>query len=157
VGCACSAEEESNYPDCRAGEPRKDWVVIRIVSQGMIDRWRSASSKFGMAQVGEAGEFGRYASVCSECAEQSVKVEPRRSGPLLGYLIAHETGHLLLGTLRHSRFGVMRPSWDRADLEDSGRGRMFFSGKEARRIRDQVRERMRAQETLNAASLPSPK
>jgi hypothetical protein len=51
----------------------------------------------------------------------------------------------------------MRASWNQADLEDSGRLRMFFSGKEARRIRDQVRERMRAQETAKAASLHSPK
>jgi hypothetical protein len=143
VDCPCAAEEISNYPDCRFGEPNKSWVAIRIVSQVMIDRWRRTSSAFGMASLGEAGEFGRYASVCSECAEQMVKVEPRRSGPLLGYLIAHEIGHLLLGTLRHSAFGVMRATWNHADLEDSGRGRMFFTEKQARKIRYQVRERMR--------------
>ena len=150
VGCACSAGEKIDYPDCRAGEPRKDWVAIQIVTQVMMDRWRRESSKFGMAALSEDGEFRRYASVCAECAEQLVKAEPRRSGPLLGYLIAHEVGHLLLGTPRHSAFGVMRSTWNRADLEDSGRGRMFLSRPEAGRICDRVRERMWARETVNA-------
>lgn len=157
VDCPCAAEEVNTYPDCLPGRLSKDWVAIRIVSQLMIDRWRHSSSTFGVALYSEDGEFGRFASVCAECAEQVVKVEPRRYGPLLGNLIAHETGHLLLATLRHSSFGVMRASWNQADLEDCGRLRMFFSGEEARRIRDQVRERGRAQETVNAASLHSPK
>ena len=70
--------------------------------------------------------------------------------------MAHEIGHLVLATLRHSALGVMRPQWSPKDLEAAAFGRlMFFTAEEARRIRDQVSERMRAQETVNVASLRS--
>jgi len=37
-------------------------------------------------------------------------------GTLLGRAMAHEVGHLLLGTNEHSRYGLMRPRWDAAEL-----------------------------------------
>jgi hypothetical protein len=34
---------------------------------------------------------------------------------LLGYVLAHEIGHVLEGLVRHSGAGVMKASWNRAD------------------------------------------
>lgn len=36
-------------------------------------------------------------------------------GNMLGYIIAHEMGHLLQGIARHSENGLMKPDWDDHD------------------------------------------
>ena len=53
---------------------------------------------------------------------------------LLGYVIAHELGHLLLGP-GHAMKGVMRPSWDLRDLEAIRHCCLRFSPAEAMRMR----------------------
>jgi hypothetical protein len=50
----------------------------------------------------------------------SAQAGPRAAvdGPtLLGYAIAHEVGHLLLGTNAHDAAGLMRAIWSRAQLQ----------------------------------------
>ena len=41
-------------------------------------------------------------------------------GTLLGRAMAHELGHLLLGTNEHSGHGLMRPRWNAAELTRDG-------------------------------------
>ena len=41
---------------------------------------------------------------------------------LLGHVMAHEMGHLLLPYGAHSLAGVMRPEWDRAQVQERRRG-----------------------------------
>ena len=53
---------------------------------------------------------------------------------LLGYVIAHELGHLLLGP-GHAAKGVMRSAWDRRDLEAIRQGCLRFSPVEAASMR----------------------
>ena len=53
---------------------------------------------------------------------------------LLGCVIAHELGHLLLGP-GHAAKGVMRPAWDRRDLEAIRQGCLKFSSVEAASMR----------------------
>jgi len=59
------------------------------------------------------------------------QVDPAR---LLGYVMAHELGHLLLGP-GHAAKGIMRPSWDLSDLEAMSQGRLKFSPAEGVRMR----------------------
>ena len=54
--------------------------------------------------------------------------------PLLGYVIAHELGHLLLGP-GHATKGVMRAAWDLRDLEAIRQGCLRFSPSEGARMR----------------------
>ncbi len=65
---------------------------------------------------------------------------------VLGYAIAHEMGHLLLGkTLGggryHSDSGIMRAKWDRKDLKGKTRDGMQFGSDDAKRLRARVAER----------------
>jgi hypothetical protein len=55
------------------------------------------------------------------------------AGALLGLVIAHEVGHLLLGIDYHGETGVMRAYWPDALLNHTGEWR--FSMSEATRIR----------------------
>ena len=54
--------------------------------------------------------------------------------PLLGYVIAHELGHLLLGP-GHAPNGVMRAVWSPMDLGAIRRGCLRFGPAEAARMR----------------------
>jgi hypothetical protein len=57
---------------------------------------------------------------------------------LLGHLMAHEVGHLLLPVQSHSPSGIMRARWSRADLELAQQGRLRFSADQAQSIRSKV-------------------
>ena len=50
---------------------------------------------------------------------------------LLGYAIAHELGHLLIGPRDHSLSGLMRCPWGSAELREACRGRLRFVPGEA--------------------------
>ena len=54
---------------------------------------------------------------------------------ILGHAMAHELGHLLLGTNSHSRDGLMRAQWNRGDLAEAAKGNLLFSAEESTRMR----------------------
>jgi hypothetical protein len=57
------------------------------------------------------------------------------AGELLGCVVAHELGHLLLGTASHSSTGLMSAVWQDPELQQVVRGNLFFSGGEGERMR----------------------
>jgi hypothetical protein len=59
-------------------------------------------------------------------------------GKLLGHLMAHEVGHLLLPVQSHSPKGLMRAQWSRAELQLALEGRLRFTDEQARLIRSKV-------------------
>jgi len=60
---------------------------------------------------------------------------------ILGRVIAHELGHLLLGKNAHSAAGIMHARWRAQDLGLSRQAAMLFLPGEAKRIHAQVRAR----------------
>jgi hypothetical protein len=58
---------------------------------------------------------------------------------LLGHVIAHEIGHLLLPCDSHSARGLMRAEWDCAQFEDMVKGLLAFAPEQADLIRTRVR------------------
>ncbi len=59
-------------------------------------------------------------------------------GAMLGHVIAHEVGHVLLATHFHSATGLMRGAWDDAQMRDLASGDLTFTDGQARRIRAAV-------------------
>lgn len=60
---------------------------------------------------------------------------------LLGRTIAHEIGHLLLGTMNHAPSGLMRAVWSAEAIRRSRAGDWLFTPREGRAMRDAVRTR----------------
>jgi hypothetical protein len=60
---------------------------------------------------------------------------------LLGRTIAHEIGHLLLGTMEHAPAGLMRAIWSAEALRRSDDEDWLFMPGEGRMMRDNVRTR----------------
>lgn len=57
---------------------------------------------------------------------------------LLGHAIAHEIGHLLLGSAEHSGSGIMTPEWDLRKVRLACTGSLRFSPKQSGKIRATV-------------------
>jgi len=83
----------------------------------------------------DADGVGNYASVYVEPLAASKALDVVSESDLLGYIVVHELGHLLLGLDSHSAEGVMRGKWDFAALQQMSRGTLIFSAREAERMR----------------------
>jgi len=67
--------------------------------------------------------------------EEETRVSP---SVILGHAMAHELGHLLLGTNSHSPSGLMRAHWTREDLSNASAGNLRFSKEQCLRIRSRL-------------------
>ena len=61
---------------------------------------------------------------------------------VLGCAMAHEIGHLLLGSNSHSVSGVMCAHWEREQIRQALMGAMLFSSREARLMQAETRRRI---------------
>lgn len=59
---------------------------------------------------------------------------------LLGRAIAHEIGHLLLGSAEHPRLGLMRALWSHDELRGLKPAHWGFSAREAAQMRQSLRK-----------------
>jgi hypothetical protein len=58
---------------------------------------------------------------------------------LLGHVMAHEMGHLLLPYGAHSLTGIMRPAWDQVQAKNAAEGLLTFTLDQAALIRKRLR------------------
>jgi hypothetical protein len=93
-----------------------------------------SNDTFGQSYLNERGE-GNYANVYVTPLSSAKALSVIQEGDLLGYVVAHELGHLLLGKESHSAGGLMRARWEVAELQKGSRGTLLFSRDEAEKIR----------------------
>ncbi len=62
-------------------------------------------------------------------------ITPNSVPVLLGYVMAHEIGHILQGVSQHSREGIMKQRWEAVDYQDMRRGVLKFSESDVSLIR----------------------
>jgi hypothetical protein len=62
---------------------------------------------------------------------------------LLGHVIAHEVGHLLLPSRPHTRFGIMSTGWGAPQAADAASGTLLFRKDEARVMQEGLRQPFR--------------
>jgi len=89
---------------------------------------------FGQSFLNEQGE-GNYANVYWTPLSSSKVLDLIGEGDLLGLVVVHELGHLLLGKDSHSSEGLMRGRWEAAELREAAKGKLLFSKSEAERMR----------------------
>lgn len=73
---------------------------------------------------------------------------------LLGYLMAHELGHLLLGPDAHARTTIMACPWDTTQLRVPRRGQLRFSRHQAAKLRSNVANRIEAADSKGSPDGP---
>ena len=89
---------------------------------------------FGQTFQDAAGE-GNYVLVYYAGIKEFRAATTVPTGELLGCVIAHELGHLLLGTASHSPAGLMSGVWQDAELQQAVRHNLFFTSGEGDRMR----------------------
>lgn len=110
-------------------------LILRIVPKART----YTPEVFGVSYLDQAGK-GRYADVFFAPIEQMTALD--RELPLdaiLGDVIAHELGHLLLGNHAHSAQGIMRAHWQGDQLHGLSAGRLFFTKDQAALLRANLR------------------
>jgi hypothetical protein len=88
---------------------------------------------------------------CNGCMDQRIS-----KAQILGHVMAHEVGHLLLNQQIHSPHGIMRGEWSFTDYRDMTRGMLLFTLQQAEVLRADVRRRDTQQEIGNVAGIGSP-
>jgi hypothetical protein len=119
-------------------------LSVRMVS----NPGRPSKDTFGQTFQNASAE-GNYALVFFNALVSSKTVEIVKTGDLLGHIIAHELGHLLLGSDSHSATGLMSAVWQAKELRQASQGILFFTSDQQDRIRARC---LAAQTALAAAS-----
>jgi hypothetical protein len=125
-------------PIRRAGAPagvessectRIDWpehLALRIVDQPV----RSTSAEvFGTAFLSAEG-IGTYTDIFYDRAVKLHSEWNVELGGILGTVMAHELGHLLLGLNSHSRAGIMKARWGSEELRHMSWGTLGFTNQQ---------------------------
>jgi hypothetical protein len=64
---------------------------------------------------------------------------------ILGCVMAHELGHLLLGSNGHSSVGIMRPRWEPSQFRQLMMGGLLFTSEQSKQMCVEARARLRPQ------------
>jgi len=133
----CPGDTQAVDPSgCRSDDVRT--LFLRIVRQ--LPTGYRGRDAMGVALV--AGQDSRYATVFHERVSAMVpRTKPGLEGVILGHVIAHELGHLLLGTNAHAPFGLMAAGLSSVQLERAACGLVEFWPAEAAAIRAEVLRR----------------
>jgi hypothetical protein len=95
---------------------------------------RARALPLGYSLVDARTQSGALATIYLDRVRWLAAAATTNSAALLGRAIAHEIGHLLLGTPQHGRVGVMREIWSRETMRSSRSDEWRFSVSEARQM-----------------------
>lgn len=91
----------------------------------------------GVSFQGEDG-IGCLADLFYEPMERLQESDGTDVASLLGYVAAHEIGHLLLGTNSHAVAGIMQARWRAGELTSRDVARMFFLDQESQKMKERL-------------------
>ena len=148
VNCQASdLDPRESDPGC--DEPvRPADVALRLLPDWMAKAAGTRASIYGFAKPPYIAFvfFDRVEDLVESGATEASHV-------ILGHLLAHELGHLLLGRKGHSRKGIMRIPWKQRELKLAEQGRLLFTDGESERMSSQVCARMQDDPLASAPGL----
>ena len=122
------------YPNC-TGYKETTHLMLRILSAAPKGMKTDAK---GEALLGARIVNVFWDRVQDEAARYNVPISD-----MLAQVIAHEIGHLLLGSNSHSSSGIMMGKWKLEDLGSISRGGIRFTPQQCQHIQMEVKERQR--------------
>jgi hypothetical protein len=139
LDCPTSARQFPTNLACQAPLGPADFVVL-ILPESMSKKYGLPKDVFGYTLPTTKGRVGRTVNVFYGRVYDMAFYGPvgvafeNAQGIILGHLIAHEIGHILLGPGSHSEKGIMSFPWGRKRLVDASRGGLQFTPEQARKI-----------------------
>lgn len=118
-----------------------DDLVSELITARALSNWYVGPASYLVRWVvfGDACHITMHEDTAAAIAGDDEAFGAR----MLGHLIAHEVGHLLLGQGSHSKKGIMLGDWLQTDLEKAAQGRLLFTDRQAKKMRRAVRQRSR--------------
>ena len=117
-------------------EPAPGEIRVRIVGHPPNNVFQDSIFGFAIAPT--------FATVYYDLAQTLIKAASEAESFLpvvLGCLIAHEIGHLLLGENQHSVSGIMQASWDIRQIQLLTKGVLQFTPQQSARMRNNTQMR----------------
>jgi hypothetical protein len=130
--------------DCSTADP--DVLRVRILPNSH-GKWNVTSKALGFALRAEAPEFGIYAFIFLDRVMELAQKDERTVSRVLGYVIAHEIGHLLLSRNAHAKNGLMKADWHDREINQIRQGCLHFSKDEGEAMRSSMYDRLAAAST----------
>jgi hypothetical protein len=143
---ACGTEERQGrraYLACQDLGPLAPAEVIMRVAAAPPG---AAAGSLGFSVVDLQQRSGTLATVFADRVNALSALGGTDSGQLLGRAMAHEIGHLLLGTTQHADGGLMRGVWTTLDLQKDRRWDWALSSEEGVVMRRTLATRLRRPE-----------
>lgn len=125
-------------PSC--DEFGKSVIRINLLDREKAQRLDTVPEAFGVAFTARSG-FGVVAAVFHHRVAELERDWSVDADVVLGHILAHEIGHLLLGFQSHTSSGIMTAHWDEAELVDVERNAFGFYPGQAKKMRRQVQQR----------------
>ena len=104
----CPARRSGSIPAICDTPPGRSEMVVRLVEGAEKDRDRRP---LGQPLLDPSSRTGVFATVFINRVDRFAEVAQFSRPTVLGRAIAHEIGHLILGTNSHSETGLMREVW----------------------------------------------
>ena len=140
IDCSVSRPPSGASPACQSRMGPID-LVLRILPRSMAIRLATRNEPLGSAQTCTESEPACEVNIFYHRVDE-LATKGYRADRVLGYVIAHEVAHVLLGP-RHSEEGILRGEWTRDDLERISWGlALDFTKDQSRQLRDAVLRRM---------------
>jgi hypothetical protein len=103
-------------------------LALRIIPNSTSS---TRDAVFGIAFLSPDGA-GKYSDVFWKRAEDLHTASNLDLGSVLGSVMAHEMGHLLLGSNAHAGSGIMRAHWEGEELRRIAMGTLLFTPQQAK-------------------------
>lgn len=107
-------------------------------------------STLGLSYLGKDG-IGCHADVFYAAIAPIEQQAHLSSETILGLVIAHELGHLLLGSDSHSASGIMRPTWKKEELSAATKGALGFTETQGQKMKARLGSRSLPIESVGAS------
>ena len=147
--CARNAAELRQYPACEQAGGGAMTLALKILPRSMARRYSMPMDIFGFALPAGKDGFAAYANVffhrAEELAERKEAVGRKHYPSLaviLGHVMAHELGHLLLGW-HHRPTGIMTAQWKGRQLSEMAQRKFGFTSREGELLRGGIMQRAR--------------
>ena len=134
----------------RVPGPDKAWITVVLLGRGMSSLGTKASV-LGVAPPMPA-DVRRHVFIFTQRVEQFAKRHDLPLARVLGHVIAHEIGHVLMPGAGHTKEGVMQAVTPAKALSP-GASLLLFTTAENRAIQDFISNRLNARQELSGAGL----
>jgi len=146
AGIAVTWRDDDNVP-----APAE--VIVRIVTAPA----ETLPGPLGFSLIDVERRAGTLATVYADRVTRLAALSGTDPGRLLGRAMAHEIGHLLLGTTRHADRGLMRGVWTSVELHRDRAWDWSLSRDDVARMRRGLAARLRGPDQPDAVVAQNPR